>query len=146
MTITVKGALKLLTNPDLECFTSFKEFVTQIPKLFGVEIPGTITNVIISNIEPNDTQRDSVWFRKSNGGTFLGIYLYSDGAWRQFFPVPRQVYRIAGGDSREVPEGFILTDDAGYLTVAEKDHLRLDWLRDPTDTYYVIFDVVPVTG
>lgn len=138
------NAVKLGGLTDLQCFKSFGEFVQALTDSMILEIPTDITNVVVGNIEPTDTQRTAVWFRKSNGGTFIGIYLYSDGAWRQFFPVPKQVYKLAGADSRNVPEGFILASDSSRLTAAQKTKLQEEWLKDPTDTYYVIFHVVPI--
>jgi len=140
---SVEASVQITGLPDGTCFESFGELLQALPQYLQVLIPNNITNVIVSNTQPNATQRDYVWFRKSNGGVFIGIYLFSDGTWRQLFPVPGQIYRIAGGDSRDPPAGFILTDDAGNLTQAEKDHLKTSWLFDPTNTFYVIFDVVP---
>lgn len=145
MTI-IPNSLKLIGNPDLECFTTFKEFVAAIPSMFGVDVPNTITNVVVSNIQPTDTQRTAVWFRMSNGGSFIGIYLFTEGAWRQVFPVEGQGYRIFGGDSRDPPFGYIPADQASFLSAAEKTFIRQQWFRDPTDTFYTIYDVVPVSG
>lgn len=140
---SVQADIQIKGLPDLACFTSFGQLLRDLPNYLQVNIPTNITNVIVSNTQPAESQRNTVWFRMSNGGVFIGIYLFSEGTWRQFFPVPDAVYRVAGGDSRNPPAGYILTDDAGNLTQAEKDHLKASWLLDPTGGFYVIFDVVP---
>ena len=139
---TISGSLKLADLPDLFCFTSWPEFLKALPDLLTVEIPAGLTNVVITNVQPNDTQRDFVWFRMSNGGSFIGIYLFSAGKWTQFFPVPLAIYHVAGGDSRTPPDGYILTEDASYLTANERAKIRETWLLDVTNTYYTIFDMV----
>lgn len=137
----VMGSLKLLGLPDTQCFKSFTEIWKAIEDNFAVILPTSITNVVVSNIQPLDTQRDAVWFRLSNGGTFIGIYMFSDGAWRQVFPVPQTVYTVYG-DSRNPPAGYILTDDSGALTLAQRTHLKAEWLQDPSLLFYSIFTVV----
>lgn len=136
------GALKLTGLIDnLDCYTSIQQLLRDFPKLFDVELPAGISNVIVSNQEPTATQRSAVWFRMSNGGTFIGIYLFSSGAWRQFFPVPQTLYRIYG-DSREPPFGYILASDSAALTSEQIDFLELQWHRHSSDDYWDIFDVV----
>jgi len=142
-TIELRDAIKILGLPDTTCFESFEQLLQVLTDYMVLEIPTSITNVVVGNTQPGDTQRDAVWFRMSNGGQFIGIYLYSEGTWTQFFPVPGQVYKIAGGDSRDVPRGFILASNSSNLTAAEKAKLEEEWLFDPTNVYYTIFHVVP---
>lgn len=140
--VTVLGALKLTGLIDnLECYTSIQQLLRDFPKLFSVEVPSSITNVIVSNQQPTATQRDAVWFRRSNGGVFIGIYLFSEGTWRQFFPVPKTLYRLYG-DSREPPFGYILASDSAALTSEQVAFLETQWHRDPTDTYWDIYDAI----
>lgn len=126
---------------DETCFSSFQEFIQAIPSFLQVLVPRTVTNVTVSNVQPLDTQRDYVWFRRSNGGVFMGIYVYSEGTWRQVFPVPDGVTRIAGGDSRNPPDGYISVEDSN-LPSDQIAHLMTSWLLDPTGSFYVIYDVV----
>lgn len=135
----VEGSLKLRGLPDVACFTSFIEFLRAIPDYYGVEIPNSITNVVVSNIEPLDTQRDYIWFRRSNGGTFLGIYVYASGSWKQVAPAPQQVFWMYG-DSRNVPDGYILVDNNNpNFTAGEVTALQAKYISDPSSTYFVYF-------
>lgn len=139
--LTVNGALKINNLPDLACFQSFEDLLKALPTFLTVEVPSTITNVIISNVQPQDNQRDAIWFRRSNSGEFIGIYLYSSGTWRLVFPSPNALIRMYG-DSRDVPEGYILADETNpNLTANQASFIKSSWLKDPTDTWYVIFDV-----
>ena len=139
---SVEGTIELVNVPDTACYTSFANLLRDLQNYIQVRVPKSVTNVVVSNVQPLDTQRNSVWFRQSNGGVFMGIYLYSNGSWQQFFPVPRSIYRVSG-DSRNPPEGFITTDDANFLTSDQKDFLRATWMPDPTAQFYIIYDVVP---
>lgn len=83
----VRGELVVENIPENACFTSFVELLKALPNYLGVEIPDTITNVIVSNIQPSSSQTTSVWFRLSNAGSFLGIYVFSQGAWHNIYPI-----------------------------------------------------------
>lgn len=142
--IKLPNALKLQGLPDDTCFTSFADLLKALVKYMSVEIPTSITNVIISNIQPLDSQRSSLWIRMTNGGDFVGFYLFSGGAWQQIFPVDNQLFRVYG-DSRVIPTGFVLGDDGSLgLTAAQIAFLHTQWLLDPTSTFYVIFDVARI--
>ena len=62
--------------PDLNCFTSWQEFLQALPDLLGVLIPSDITNVVVSNVQPTSSQTFDVWFRLSNSGSFIGIIYF----------------------------------------------------------------------
>ena len=126
--------------PDLTCFKSFADLLLALPNFLTVEIPDNITNVTVSNIQPLDTERDHVWFRFSNGGTFIGIYLFTDGSWKQFFPVPQSVYTVYG-NSDFPPEGYITTEDSGSLTSDQKEFFKAQWHF--TGSIFDVFTVVP---
>lgn len=135
----VEGSLKIKGLPDLACFTSMLDFLKALPTYYGIEIPNSITNVIVSNVEPLDTQRDFIWFRRSNSGSFLGIYLYASGSWKQAFPAPQQIFWMYG-DSRDVPDGYLLVGpDNPNFTAGEVTAYEAKYIADPTNTYYVYF-------
>lgn len=145
--INVKGSIKINDLPDLGCFTSFEELLKALPTFLTVEIPNTITNVIISNVQPLDDQRDALWIRRNNAGSFVGLYIYASGTWRQIFPVGGgntgtvQLFRVKG-DSRHIPEGYTLADeDNPSITANEASFLKTMWLKAPGQDYYVIFQV-----
>lgn len=145
--INVKGAIKINDLPDLGCFTSFEELLKALPTFLTVEIPSTITNVIVSNVQPLDDQRDALWVRRNNAGSFVGLYIYASGTWRQIYPVGGgntgtfQLFRVKG-DSRTIPEGYLLADeDNPHLTANEASWVKTQWLHNPTQEYYVIFDI-----
>lgn len=137
----IAGALKLLSLPDLACFTSFGELLQALPDYLGIEIPNTITNVVISNIEPNDSQRSFLWVRYNAAGGFIGFYLYTGGAWTQVFPAPNEII-LMYGDSRSIPPGYQLADSSNpHITVPMETALQTLWVLDPTTTYYIQFHV-----
>ncbi len=137
-----EASLVITNLPDTACFTTFGDLLRALPDFLKVVIPTNITNVVVSKTQPLDTQRDNVWFRFSNGGVFMGIYLFSEGTWRQFFPAPNAIYQVAG-DSRDPPAGYILASDANFLSSTQIAHLQAFWLLDPTGNFYTLFDVVP---
>lgn len=137
----IKGALVITDLPDGQCFESFEALLRALPTFLGIQLPTSITNVIISNIQPSDDQRNSLWIRQSNDGGVLGIYVFAAGAWRQLTPVPQGVFWMYG-NSTQVPTGYILVDDDNpHFTSLEVDAIQLQFVRDPTDSFFTYFAV-----
>lgn len=99
------------------CFENIEQFLAAFPSLYSIEIPSNITNVIVSNVQPLDSQRNAVWFRYSNAGIFIGIYVFSNGAWMQIFPPPQGVFWFYG-DSNTPQPGYELIDASNAPVVA----------------------------
>lgn len=111
ITDNVRGALKVNGSLDRQYFTSWREFIEALPNLLSVEIPSSITNVVVSAGEPGDDDGDKLWVRKDSAGGFLGLYLFQRGKWRRFFnSAPNEVHWF-GGDSNHPEEGFVVIDD-----------------------------------
>lgn len=140
--IKIPNAIKLQGLPDDTCFTTFAELLKALVEFMSLEIPASITNVVVSNVQPLDDQRNAVWFRMSNGGDFIGIYIFSGGTWIQIYPVPGVQFLRIAGDSTLPPAGYVLGNDPSLgLTAAQIAHIEGQWLLDPTLTFWVIFDV-----
>lgn len=137
----IQGVLKLIGKVDCECFTSWADFIAKFPKLFAVEIPSDITNVIVSVNNPDDDQHDCIWFRLSTSGSFLGIFVYATGDWRQIFPSPKAIIRMYG-DSRSIPDGYMLIDSSNpHFTAAQQAHIQTGWYLSGDGLAWAIFDV-----
>ena len=147
----VRGAVKIDNFPEGCCFTSFADMIKSLPQWLTVEIPNDITNVVVSITPPTEAQRDSVWFKVGAGGTFVGIYIFATGQWRQIYPHPAQLIRVYG-DSRTYA-----TSNPGYRVAEVSDvggvAATYAWLTStwhvlgyagPNSTlpYYDLFDVV----
>ena len=140
---TVDAPLVIKNLPDLACFTSVQELLQSLPQYLFAQIPLTITNVIVSNVQPLDSQRTSIWFRTNNSGLFIGIYVYSNGTWNQFFPAPNQLTRIYRTSNTALPEGYEEASVANTsLPLATINTLKTQWIMDPTNTYFQVLDVV----
>lgn len=140
----VTGAVKLLNSFDITCYESWPQAVQGLVENLGLVIPGSVTNVIVSNQQPSNSQTNYIWFRQNSAGEFVGIYLYSDGQWTQFFPAPNQIIRMYG-NSTQVPSGFILADSSNpNITAEQAAFLQNTWLPDSSQQFYTIFDVTPV--
>lgn len=138
----VRGAVKLDGFIEDNCFTSWKDFIAKLPGMLALELPANVTNVTVGNQQPTDSERDNLWFRKDNAGSFLGIYIYATGAWRQIYPVPGQ-FTLIVGDSRTPPDGYTVTDDLTNLSDPQKAVLRRAWHVGGTTpaVWYDIFTV-----
>lgn len=105
----VRGSLVVQNLPELFCFQSARDLVEQLPSLLGVQIPDSISNVIISNTQPTDSQTAALWVRLANSGSFLGIYVFSQGQWQPILPVNTdtvlQIYWFTS-TTGDVPVGF----------------------------------------
>lgn len=142
----INGSIVLVGLPDTLCYQTIEELVNDLPNILQVSIdPPLITNVIVSATQPLSGQAGSVWFRVSNGGTFIGIYMFSGGTWTQVFPAPGEI-RWVVGDSANPPAGFILTDNAAYLSSAIKAHLHTFWYPNGGSGPWQYFSVVPAVN
>ncbi len=140
----VNGALVAVGNPDFACFTDFASLWKAIPQFFAVSIPSNITNVIVSNVQPTSSQTSYIWFRMSNGGQFIGVYLYSGGTWKQIFPAPGQITWTTYGTAATPPPGYITTDDS-TLNSALKAYLKSLWRSNGSGSYdYYSIILAPV--
>lgn len=137
----IRGAIKLDSLVSGCCFTSWEDFVKAIPTLFSVEVPATITNVVISNLQPGSSLRDNLWIRLDNSGSFMGLFIYTGGLWQQIFPTPQGIFKMYG-DSRVIPSGYLLADTSNpHLTAGEAAALMASWVLHGSGLYYTIFDV-----
>jgi len=142
-TNTVIGQLILKALPELECFTNFTDFLKALPGLYAVEIPASVTNVIVGPAQPSSSQTSSIWVRVNNAGTFLGIYVFSDGNWIQVVPAPNQIIWMYG-DSSVVPDGYKTTDAASgdEISVALALALKALWITGNVGPNYEYFSVI----
>lgn len=135
----VRGKLVLQSLPDGFCFTDAKDFISQLPALLGVEIPGEVTNVVVSNVQPNSSQTTSVWVRIGNSGGFVGLYVFSAGQWQQIYPVQttqvNQIFWLTSEDG-SVPPGFqkvdVTSTDVPSNIIAG---LMAQYIQDPSATF-----------
>lgn len=139
----IPGTLKITNLPECQCFTSFEDFIKALPNYLGVELPKNFTNVSVGNVQPSEADRDTVWFRMSPSGAFIGIFVYYRGTWISVFPAPNQLIRVVG-DSRTPPTGYkvVAVGDAGITDPTTLTAIQTGWVRDSTNTYYIVFDTV----
>lgn len=124
MSDVIRGAIKIDGLLEAQCFTSWEDFVKSLPNLLSVEVPVSVTNVTIGNLQPSEDERDHLWFRKDASGSFVGLYLYAQGAWRKIFPVDGEIVWVYG-DSRVPPAGYTVIDTGdAYITAAVVTHLK----------------------
>ncbi len=83
---SITAPIKVLNLPDSFCYEDMPQFVKALSQYLVAVIPTSVTNVVVSNVQPNDTQRFTVWFRLNNAGTFVGIYIFSNGTWVPLYP------------------------------------------------------------
>jgi len=134
---TIKIPLVLTGLPDVKCFTSWQDALQSLPDFLSGELSATdLTNVVVSNVEPSSSQTTSVWFRLSNAGGFIGLYVFSAGAWQQIYPVnvdtpvvTNQIFWFFG-DSAQPPAGWTNTEDYTGLSAAVKADLFAQWVNE----------------
>lgn len=136
----ILGSLKATGLLDVQYFQSIQDLLSKLPSVFVVEMPAIVGGATVGNTQPGDDARDRPWYRFDNAGNFIGIYVYALGNWRQVAPAPNQLIRMIG-DSRAVPEGYQLADAANPKTASVAASLQAQWIKDPTATYWVVFDV-----
>jgi len=106
----IKGAIKLNQLPDRLKYSSWIEFIKDLPNLLSVEVPTSVSGVIVGSSYPTETDRDKVWYRRDSAGNLIGTYAFQAGSWRPLYQLaPGQILWLYG-DSSDIPEGFIMID------------------------------------
>lgn len=140
----ISGAIKLSGLMEGKCFTSWQEFVQALPSMLTIEVPSSISNVTVGNIQPAADELDHLWIRKDSSGSFVGLYVFSLGKWRQVYPVDGEVIWM-NGDSRLIPDGYVLIDTGtSGFTQDVINHIKNMYKLDNTGVYYVYFAVTYV--
>lgn len=141
-TDVIRGALKLDNFQEGRSYSNVDALLLAIADMFSVEIPTTITNVIISSYQPGDDFKQGVWIRKDAAGVFNGIYIFESGAWNRIVPplFTNEVILLYG-DSRDIPNGYSLADDSNpNLPAGVAGLLMTNWVSD--GSHYSLFHIV----
>lgn len=134
----IRGTLKSIGVPGEACFTNFSELLNLLGTYLVVEIANqNFSNIIISNSQPAAADRNKIWWRLSNNGSFVGIFAYSGGVWVQIFPAPQQIFWLYG-NSASPPQGFSFA--AVQTVFSSGDYTQLMTMAIPSGpgpyTYY----------
>lgn len=142
----VNAELVVKNIPEQACFTNFVDFVKALPQYLGVEVPASVTNVVVSNIQPSSSQTTSLWIRLDNSGSFIGIYVFSGGTWRNIYPISAisgdvavqiQWFYSATGNP---PPGWTFIDVGDPLLPASVvTALLAQYVQEPGGTYAYYF-------
>lgn len=139
---TVASALHVIALPERACFTTWREFIESIPQFIGVEVPASVSGVIVGAAPPGEGDRDKIWFRRDNSGAFLGIYAFQNGAWRKLIQTLDGVEQIfwVVGDSENPPDGFTVIQE-GDITMPPSTVLgiRSQFLPNPIGSGFNYF-------
>lgn len=103
----IVGSLKINNLPDIACFTNFSDFIQAFVKAVVVELPEVAQGVVVSTTEPNPTLA-GIWVQIDAAGNFLGIYVYSGGAWTQL--------NLGSCSNPDVASGALVVCDGGTNT------------------------------
>lgn len=140
----LRGAIKIDNFLEGKCFTSWKDFVLALPQMLSVEVPTSVTNVTVGTVQPGDDEKDNLWIRRDNSGSFLGMYTFAAGSWKQIFPVPNEIFYVYG-DSRNPPAGYSFVEDVTTFSADELTKMRQIWhLGGSSPTWYSTFHIVYV--
>lgn len=148
MSSVVDIPLKVINLPDLLCVNSLVDFLQQLPNFLVGAAPTSITNVVVGNTQPLDSQRDTIWFRQDNAGNFIGIYVFSSGTWQQMFPMPGQIFPHwrTSTDPTADPVGYTRVDNATGVPLAVVTQLMTQWVADGANPGYYLRDDLIFTG
>lgn len=125
----VKGAIKVQGVPASACFKNFAELLNALGTYLTVEIANqAFSNLVISNQQPGQADRDKVWWRLSNSGSFVGIYFFENGQWTQVYPAPGEIFWLGPSpghpDSSNPPTGWKLLElSDGLFSAADYNQI-----------------------
>lgn len=102
----IKGVIKVNGVPTEACFDNFSQLLNSLGTYLTVEIGNeSFSNIVISVAQPGQADRDKIWWRISNAGSFVGMFFFSNGEWIQVIPAPQQIFWLYG-DSDDPPPGY----------------------------------------
>lgn len=83
--MTTKLAGKLLTRPlvlpgEKAWPADLAAFYERLKQDLSIELPAGMGNLVVGAVQPTDIQ--TVWFRLSPAGNFVGIYVFLKGVWQ----------------------------------------------------------------
>lgn len=138
------GLVKVLGLPQDFCFKGTAADILQlIASYLAVELPESITNVVVGNSEPTDIQNTALWIRQNASGTFQGLYVVSGGQWVPIYPVPGQLTWVYGSTD-DVPEGWQRADQDPLVPSATQAFLITQWYENPDNPgEYLVYQVTP---
>ena len=137
----IRGALKLDNFMENKCFSSWEDFVKAFPSMFSVEVPPDITNVSIGAAEPSATDRDHLWIKLDGAGSFVGLYIYAQGAWQKIYPLSNQLFFMYG-DSRSLPAGYTLAANDPNISASQLTQMQKIWtLGGTSPSWWTTFHV-----
>lgn len=144
----VSAPIGIINLPDNLCVSSLKDFLVQLPQWIVALIPTSITNVVVGNVQPLDSQRDSLWLRQNNSGIFIGFYVFSGGTWVQIFPMPNQIFPRwrATTDPTAPPTGYTRIDNVAGVPAAVVTQLQTQWVVDAGNPGFYLRDDNLYTG
>jgi hypothetical protein len=138
---TILGAIKIAGLPEEACFTTFKDLLQALPNYLQVEIPTSVTNVLVSSTTPNEDQRDYLWVRRDLNGRFIGLYTYQCGKWQPAYNfAPGQIIWIYSSTG-DVPDGFQKVDASNSaVPVAVANALAATYIKNSSnvDVYFAV--------
>jgi hypothetical protein len=136
----ILGALKVQDVPERASISTWEELIKSIPTFIGVELPTGISNVIVGNVQPQEEDRDKLWIRRDNNGTFIGFYAFCDGKWSPVYAIPPDSVVWFYGDSANVHDGFILIDDGdAQIPSYVVNALKAKYINASSGTGYAYF-------
>lgn len=141
---TITGNLVVKNLPETFCFESAHDLIEQLPSLLGVEIPSAnVSNVVVSNAQPTDSETTKIWFRFNNAGSFVGIYVFTEGAWTPIYLINDskhiQIEWFSSTDGT-APTGWVeITASTPGFPPGVAAGLAAQAIADPTSTFNVYF-------
>lgn len=144
----VDAPIAIINLPDNLCVNSLREFLQQLPQWIVTQVPTSVTNVVVGNVQPADSQRDVLWLRQDNSGIFIGFYVFSGGTWVQIFPMPNQIFPRwrKTTDPTAPPTGYTRIDNVIGVPAAVVTQLQTQWVPDTGNPGFYLRDDNLYTG
>lgn len=131
----VYGKLILNDVPSNLCWDTPEKFLKQLTKYFNVDldINSNVDFVVVGSEVPSEDDKARLWIKLYNNGTFAGFYKFENGKWTEISTHrPDEVVWFVG-DSRNIPDGYILIDESnGTMTSSNIRHIMDMYNRDTT--------------
>lgn len=128
--------------PDLACaeVNSIADAIQVLAQYGTVEIPTSITNVIVGFSEPTSDDINKIWFRYDVNANFLGIYAFQNGGWHPVVMTSALTDIFWKYRATNIPAtGFTIIDSTGpsFIDSVTRAYLESLYVWDVGHTFYI---------
>lgn len=105
-------ALAVKRIPEKLCWGKPRDFIENLTQYLTAEldVESRLNLVVVGHETPTEDDKDRLWIRTARDNSFLGFYLFQNGAWKVIHNYRSDEVIWMYGNSTQIPSGFEFID------------------------------------